>query len=164
MSKLAIVQAPPVLLDRQQTLQRAVDYIEEAAGKGAELVVFPEAFVPGYPAWIWRLRPDSMSQDQLGLWESRVDSLKAVLETPAAALASDAARKLLIDNQHGSIRYSAKILSWSGQRDQAIKVLVREFWECPSLKTLMLLTLVALGISYRKQDQSGEDWRGSIIK
>lgn len=57
MSKLAIVQAAPVLLDRQRTLQRAVDYIEEAAGRGAELVVFPEAFVPGYPAWVWRLRP-----------------------------------------------------------------------------------------------------------
>lgn len=116
------------------------------------------------PCGIWRLRPDSMSQDQLALWESRVDSLKAVLETPAAASASDAARKLLIDNQHGSIRYCAKILSWSGQRDQAIKVLMREFREYPSLKTFMLLTLVALGISYRKQDQSGEDWRGSIIK
>jgi len=57
MFKLAIVQAPPVFLDREQTLQRAVDHIEEAAAKGAELVVFPEAFVPGYPAWIWRLRP-----------------------------------------------------------------------------------------------------------
>ena len=116
------------------------------------------------PCGIWRLRPDSMSQDQLALWESRVDSLKAVLETPAAAAASDAARKLLIDNQHGSIRYCAKLLSWSGKRDEAIKVLLREFQEYPSLKTLMLLTLVALRISYRKQDQSGEDWRGSIIK
>ncbi len=59
MLKLAIVQAPPVLLDRERTLQRAVEYIERAAGEGATLVVFPEAFVPGYPAWIWRLRPGS---------------------------------------------------------------------------------------------------------
>ena len=57
MLKLAIVQAPPVMLDREQTLQRAVEYIERAAGEDATLVVFPEAFVPGYPAWIWRLRP-----------------------------------------------------------------------------------------------------------
>ena len=28
-----------------------------AAGMGAEVVVFPEAYVPGYPTWIWRLRP-----------------------------------------------------------------------------------------------------------
>ena len=30
---------------------------DEAAQDGAQLVVFPEAFMPGYPAWIWRLRP-----------------------------------------------------------------------------------------------------------
>lgn len=57
MSKLAIVQAPPVFLDRQRTLERAVDYVEQAAAQGAELVVFSEAFLPGYPAWVWRLRP-----------------------------------------------------------------------------------------------------------
>lgn len=31
----------------------------EAAAGGAQLVVFPEAYIPGYPAWIWRLRPGS---------------------------------------------------------------------------------------------------------
>jgi nitrilase len=31
--------------------------IDEAAKGGATLIVFPEAYVPGYPAWIWRLRP-----------------------------------------------------------------------------------------------------------
>ena len=57
MSKLAIVQVPPVFMDRRQTLQRAVEYIDLAVAQGADLVVFPEAFVPGYPAWVWRLRP-----------------------------------------------------------------------------------------------------------
>ncbi|MFC1765072.1 carbon-nitrogen hydrolase family protein [Planctomycetota bacterium] len=57
MSKVAIVQQAPVLLDRIATTEKAVDAVAEAAGKGAELVVFPEAFIPGYPAWIWRLRP-----------------------------------------------------------------------------------------------------------
>lgn len=59
MSKLAIVQAPPAFLDREQTLEKAVVLIDEAAAAGAELVVFPESFIPGYPAWIWRLRPGS---------------------------------------------------------------------------------------------------------
>ena len=57
MKKVAIVQHAPRLLDREATLQLAADFIAEAAQARAELVVFPEAFVPGYPAWIWRLRP-----------------------------------------------------------------------------------------------------------
>jgi len=57
MAKLAIVQESPVLLDREQTIARAVIAVEQAAVGGAGLVIFPEAFIPGYPAWIWRLRP-----------------------------------------------------------------------------------------------------------
>lgn len=57
MTKIAVVQHPPCLLDRSATITRAVQLIQEAAGAGAQLVIFPEAFIPGYPAWIWRLRP-----------------------------------------------------------------------------------------------------------
>jgi len=57
MSRIAVVQTPPVFLNRAETLARAVASVAEAAKGGARLVVFPEAFVPGYPAWIWRLRP-----------------------------------------------------------------------------------------------------------
>lgn len=57
MPKIAVVQHPPVLLDREATLERAVGLTEEAAKADAEVVVFPEAFIPGYPTWIWRLRP-----------------------------------------------------------------------------------------------------------
>lgn len=57
MSRVAIVQRPPVFLDRDATLEKAVASVREAAAGGARLVVFPEAFIPGYPAWIWRLRP-----------------------------------------------------------------------------------------------------------
>jgi nitrilase len=46
-----------VLLDREATLEGAVKHLHEAADSAAELVVFPEAYVPGYPAWIWHLRP-----------------------------------------------------------------------------------------------------------
>jgi nitrilase len=55
--RAAIVQHPPVLLDRAATLEGAVARLHEAADGGASLVVFPEAYVPGYPAWIWNLRP-----------------------------------------------------------------------------------------------------------
>jgi nitrilase len=56
-STVAIVQRAPTYLHRDATLATGVAAIAEAAGRGARLIVFPEAFVPGYPAWLWRLRP-----------------------------------------------------------------------------------------------------------
>lgn len=55
--KVAIAQKPPVLLNLGATTERALETIEEAASGGARLIVFPEAYLPGYPTWIWRLRP-----------------------------------------------------------------------------------------------------------
>ncbi len=57
MQRLAVIQRPSVFLDRNRTIAAAVDSVREAAAAGARLIVFPEAFIPGYPAWIWRLRP-----------------------------------------------------------------------------------------------------------
>lgn len=57
MTRLAVVQYAPVHLDRAATLAKAVSAVADAVREGAKLLVFPEAFVPGYPAWMWRLRP-----------------------------------------------------------------------------------------------------------
>lgn len=57
MATIAIVQEPPVFLDRDKTIEKAVSCVKKAAEQGAELVVFSEAFIPGYPTWIWRLKP-----------------------------------------------------------------------------------------------------------
>ena len=54
--RVAVVQYPPVLLDRQATLERAIALIDEATQNGAQLVAFSEAFVPGYPEWIGLVR------------------------------------------------------------------------------------------------------------
>lgn len=59
MSKLAVVQSSPIFLDREQTIEKAVSLVADAAAKGAELIIFTEAFIPTYPTWIWRLRPGS---------------------------------------------------------------------------------------------------------
>lgn len=47
--KAAVVQAGTVLFDTPRTITKLADLVHDAAGKGAELVVFPEAFVGGYP-------------------------------------------------------------------------------------------------------------------
>lgn len=57
MPRVAIIQEAPAFLDRAECLHRAVRAVQEAAAAGAKLIVFPEACIPGYPAWIWRLRP-----------------------------------------------------------------------------------------------------------
>jgi len=57
MSRVAVIQRPPAFLNKADTIDMAVSCVREAAAAGARLIVFPEAFIPGYPAWIWRLRP-----------------------------------------------------------------------------------------------------------
>ena len=47
--RVAVVQAPPVVFDLEKTLEKALGLIKEAAEKGANIVVFPETFIPGYP-------------------------------------------------------------------------------------------------------------------
>ena len=47
--RVAICQKPPVLLDLKSTIDRAIQTLIEARGEGAQLVVFPEAYLPGYP-------------------------------------------------------------------------------------------------------------------
>ncbi|MEN8712460.1 MAG: nitrilase-related carbon-nitrogen hydrolase, partial [Arenicellales bacterium] len=48
MTKIAVIQESPVLLDRDKTIERAIQLIEDAASAEARLVVFPEAYISGY--------------------------------------------------------------------------------------------------------------------
>jgi len=81
MSRIAVVQRPPVFLNRAATLERAASAVHESAQAGASLIVFPETYVPGYPAWIWRLRP--------GTDMALSEQLHARLRANATSLADD---------------------------------------------------------------------------
>ena len=47
--RLALIQAEPILFDKEASLTKAIDLIGKAAAEKAELIVFPELFIPGYP-------------------------------------------------------------------------------------------------------------------
>src|SRR5258707_1215292 len=50
--RVAIAQSAPVYLDKQASLAKALDLIQQAAKQGAQLIAFGETWLPGYPAWL----------------------------------------------------------------------------------------------------------------
>jgi predicted amidohydrolase len=50
--RVAISQSAPVYHNKQASLTKALDLIQQAASKGAQLVVFGETWFPGYPVWL----------------------------------------------------------------------------------------------------------------
>lgn len=56
--RVAAVQAEPVYLDREATIDKAASLIEEAGRNGAKVIALPEAFVPGHSDWLYFYPPD----------------------------------------------------------------------------------------------------------
>jgi len=83
--KVAAVQATPVFLDREATIDKACDLIAIAGHEGARLIVFPEAFIPSYPEWVW-----GIPSGEQGL----LNELYAELLNNAVTIPSDATAKL----------------------------------------------------------------------
>ena len=50
--KIALIQEPPVFLNREASVVKALNLIETAAGSGARIIIFPETWLPGYPVWL----------------------------------------------------------------------------------------------------------------
>lgn len=76
--KVAAAQVSPVFLDKKKTVEKACRLILQASKKGAKLIVFPEAFIPGYPDWIWMV-PNSKAKE---LNELYVELVKNSISVP----------------------------------------------------------------------------------
>lgn len=88
--KIAAVQAAPVFLDREATLEKACALIAEAAREGARLAVFPEAFLSGYPDWVWLL-PSGRKPLQSSLYAELLENSVSVPDGATAKLCEVAA-------------------------------------------------------------------------
>ena len=76
--RAAVVQAAPVAFDRDRSLEKVRTLAVEAASAGARLIVFPEAFIPGYPRGVdFGTRVGSRTPEGRDLfrryWEAGVD-------------------------------------------------------------------------------------------
>jgi nitrilase len=85
--KVACVQAEPVILDREATVDKLVALTAEAAGQGASLVVFPEAFVPVYPSSTW-------AKALAGWGDDRAKKAFARLAEESVAVPGEAERRI----------------------------------------------------------------------
>jgi aliphatic nitrilase len=55
--RVAAVQAAPVFLDLDATIDKTIRLMKQAADQGVKLIAFPETWIPGYPWWIWLNSP-----------------------------------------------------------------------------------------------------------
>jgi len=88
--QVAVVQAAPVLFNRQASVEKAVRLTAEAAALGARLIVFPEAFVSAYPRGlsfgaVVGSRTAEGRQTFQAYWESAVEVPSPATETLGAA-------------------------------------------------------------------------------
>ena len=75
--KVAAAQLAPVFLNKEKTVKKACLAILEAGKSGAKLIVFPEAFIPGYPDWVW-LIPNSKKADLDDLYLKLVENAVSI--------------------------------------------------------------------------------------
>ncbi|MGD9713789.1 MAG: carbon-nitrogen hydrolase family protein, partial [Thermomicrobiales bacterium] len=92
---VAAVQASPVFLDLEATLAKALALTAEAASLGAKLIVFPEAFLAGYPYWLWGNDASIEQQAFVDLWDAAID-VPGPHTAELAAAAGDAGAVLMI--------------------------------------------------------------------
>jgi nitrilase len=91
--KAACVQAEPVVLDRERTIDKLERLTSEAAGEGAELVVFPEAFIPVYPSSTWAKHFAGWADERSKAAFARIAEQAVAVPSPAADRLAAAAQQ-----------------------------------------------------------------------
>jgi aliphatic nitrilase len=109
--RVAAVQIAPDLDSASGTLDRVLAAVSDAAGKGAQLVVFPETFVPWYPYFSFVYPPVLTGAEHLRLYENAVVVPGPVTEAVAAAAKRHGVAIVLGVNErdHGSL-YNAQLV------------------------------------------------------
>jgi predicted amidohydrolase len=116
--RVAAIQATPVILDAEATVAKAIALLGEAAGKGAELAVLPETFVPLYPSNRWAKGASAVSGwDEL--WErlhaNAVDVPGPLVDELAAAVDELGIHAVVgINERDGGSLYNAYLLVGPG--------------------------------------------------
>ena len=87
---IAAVQAAPEFLDRDATVAKACDLIAEAARSGAQLIVFPESYIPTYPDWVWAI--PAGEEALLGELYAELLEQSVAIPSPATERLCEAAR------------------------------------------------------------------------
>ena len=89
--KIATVQAAPVFLNKEKTVEKACKLILQAGKKGAKLVVFPETFVSAYPDWVW-IVPNSKAKILNDLYSELVQNSLTIPDKLTSKLCNAARR------------------------------------------------------------------------
>ncbi|MCK5442235.1 MAG: carbon-nitrogen hydrolase family protein [Maribacter sp.] len=93
-TKIAAAQLSPVFLNKEKTVEKACKAILEAGENGAKVIVFPEAFISGYPDWVW-LIPNSKGVELNELYVELVNNAVSIPDDSTQKLC-EAAKKASI--------------------------------------------------------------------
>lgn len=84
--KAATVQTSPIFLNPDKTVDKAIDFMMQAAQNKAQLIAFPEVFIAGYPYWNWVMTPVEGSKWYEKLYKSAVtENDECIIKLCAAA-------------------------------------------------------------------------------